>query len=134
MRSCFLFLGAISALVGVGMGAFGAHGLKAILSVEQLTIFQTAVTYQMWHALGLLAISIIYQQVAKSNLLIWAGWLMFIGIIIFSGSLYLLVLLDLKWLGMITPIGGVNFIVAWILIAIFAGQKQHHSRYTHERR
>ena len=77
MRSCFLFLGAISALVGVGMGAFGAHGLKAVLSVEQLTIFQTAVTYQMWHALGLLGIGIIYQQVAKSNLLIWAGWLMF---------------------------------------------------------
>ena len=134
MRSCFLFLGAISALVGVGMGAFGAHGLKAVLSVEQLTIFQTSVTYQMWHALGLLGIGIIYQQVAKSNLLIWAGWLMFMGIIIFSGSLYLLVLLDLKWLGMITPIGGVNFIVAWILIDIFAGQKQHHSRYTHESR
>ena len=134
MNIKFVITSIILIIIGIVLGAFGAHGLKAVLSVEQLTIFQTAVTYQMWHALGLLGIGIIYQQVAKSNLLIWAGWLMFIGIIIFSGSLYLLVLLDLKWLGMITPIGGVNFIVAWILIAIFAGQKQHHSRYTHERR
>ena len=92
MRSCFLFLGAISALIGVGMGAFGAHGLKTVLSVEQLTIFQTAVTYQMWHALGLVGIGIIYQQLTTSKLLVWAGWLMFIGILVFSGSLYLLVL------------------------------------------
>ena len=134
MKSGFLFLGAISALVGVGMGAFGAHGLKAILSPEMLTVYQTGVTYQMWHALGLISIALISQQVPESKLLSWAGWLMFIGILLFSGSLYVLVLLDLKWLGMITPIGGVSFIAAWVLIAIFAVQKQHHSRYTHARR
>jgi uncharacterized membrane protein YgdD (TMEM256/DUF423 family) len=134
MKSVFLFLGAISALVGVGMGAFGAHGLKAILSPEMLTVYQTGVTYQMWHALGLMGIALMRQQIPESKLLIWAGWLMFIGILVFSGSLYLLVLLDLKWLGMITPVGGVSFILSWLLIAIFAAQKQHHSRYTHARR
>ena len=134
MKSVFLFLGAISALVGVGMGAFGAHGLKAILSPEMLAVYQTGVTYQMWHALGLMGIALMRQQIPESKLLIWAGWLMFIGILVFSGSLYLLVLLDLKWLGMITPVGGVSFILSWLLIAIFAAQKQHHSRYTHARR
>jgi uncharacterized membrane protein YgdD (TMEM256/DUF423 family) len=134
MKSCFLFLGAISALVAVGMGAFGAHGLKAILSPELLAVYQTGVTYQMWHALGLMVIALMRQQVPESKLLIWAGWLMFIGILVFSGSLYLLALLDLKWLGMITPLGGVSFIMAWLLTAIFAAQKQHHSRYTHARR
>jgi uncharacterized membrane protein YgdD (TMEM256/DUF423 family) len=134
MQSCFLFLGAISALIGVGMGAFGAHGLKAVLSPELLTVYQTGVTYQMWHALGLIGIAFMRQQVPQSRLLIWAGWLMFIGILIFSGSLYLLALLNLKWLGMITPLGGVNFIIAWLLIAIFAAKKPHNSRYTHARR
>jgi uncharacterized membrane protein YgdD (TMEM256/DUF423 family) len=134
MKSGFLFLGAISALIGVGMGAFGAHGLKVTLSPELLTVYQTGVTYQMWHALGLINIALISQQIPESKLLRWAGWLMFTGILLFSGSLYLLVLLDLKWLGMITPIGGVSFITAWLFIAIFATRKQHHSRYTSARR
>jgi uncharacterized membrane protein YgdD (TMEM256/DUF423 family) len=123
MRSVFLFLGAISALTGVGMGAFGAHGLKAILSPETLTVYQTGVTYQMWHALGLIGIALMRQRVPASKLLSWAGGLMFFGILLFSGSLYLLALLNLKWLGMITPIGGVSFITAWSLIAIFAAKK-----------
>ena len=134
MKSAFLLLGALSALTGVGMGAFGAHGLKATLSPEMLTVYQTGVSYQMWHALGLIGIALIRQRVPESKLLSWAGWLMFIGILLFSGSLYLLALLDLKWLGMITPIGGVSFITAWLLIVIFAAKKQHHSRYTHARR
>jgi uncharacterized membrane protein YgdD (TMEM256/DUF423 family) len=134
MKSGFLFLGAISALIGVGMGAFGAHGLKATLSPEMLTVYQTGVTYQMWHALGLIGIALMRRQVSESKLLNWAGYLMFFGIVLFSGSLYLLALLNLTWLGMITPIGGISFLIAWLLIAIFAAQKQHHSRYTHARR
>ena len=134
MKSGFLFLGALSALIGVGMGAFGAHGLKAILTPEMLTVYQTGVTYQMWHALGLISIALMCQHVPESKLLIWAGWLMFIGIVLFSGSLYLLVLLNLKWLGMITPLGGVSFITAWLLIAIFAAKNQHQSRYSSARR
>ena len=120
MRSGFLFLAAVSAVIGVGMGAFGAHGLKAVLSPELLAVYQTGVSYQMWHALGLMGIAIMGQQFPESKLLAWAGSLMFIGIVLFSGSLYVLAILDLKWLGMITPVGGVCFIMAWVLIAIFA--------------
>lgn len=122
MKSGFLLLGALSALTGVGMGAFGAHGLKAILSPELLAVYQTGVSYQMWHALGLMNIALTSRQVPESGLLNWAGWLMFTGILLFSGSLYLLALLNLKWLGMITPLGGASFITAWVLIAIFAAK------------
>ncbi|MFA6052989.1 MAG: DUF423 domain-containing protein [Methylobacter sp.] len=133
MKPVFLLLGALSALIGVGMGAFGAHGLKAVISPEMLTIYQTGVTYQMWHALGLIGIALIPQQASDSKLVHWAGWLMFAGIVLFSGSLYLLVLLSLNWLGMITPIGGVSFLTAWLLITIFAAKNirasGHDSRY-----
>jgi uncharacterized membrane protein YgdD (TMEM256/DUF423 family) len=133
MKSVFLFLASLSALTGVGLGAFGAHGLKNVLSPELLTIYQTGVTYQMWHALGLMGIALVHQQSPESKLINWAGWLMFIGIIVFSGSLYLLAILDLKWIGILTPIGGVSFIMAWVLIAIFATKKQHNSRYKNAR-
>ena len=134
MRSVFLFLGAMSALLAVALGAFGAHGLKNILSPELMVTYQTAVNYQMWHALGLIGISFVHQQDQESKLIAWTGWLMFFGILIFSGSLYLLVLLNIKELGMLTPLGGVSFIVAWALLAIYAAQKQHHNRYNHARR
>jgi uncharacterized membrane protein YgdD (TMEM256/DUF423 family) len=133
MKSVFLFLASLSALTGVGLGAFGAHGLKNVLSPELLTVYQTGVTYQMWHALGLMGIALVQQQSPESKLINWAGWLMFIGIIVFSGSLYLLAILDLKWIGILTPIGGVSFIMAWVLIAIFATKKQHNSRYKNAR-
>ena len=122
MRSVFLLLSALSGFIGVAMGAFGAHGLKEILTAEMLVVYKTAVDYQMWHALALGLISIIRYQKPESALLKWAGWLMFIGILLFSGSLYLLAILNIKWLGMITPLGGVAFLVAWILVAIFAYQ------------
>jgi uncharacterized membrane protein YgdD (TMEM256/DUF423 family) len=120
MRSVFLFLSAVCGLTGVAMGAFGAHGLKAVLTTEMLTVYKTAVDYQMWHALGLGLIAIFRQQASESALLTWAGWLMFVGIILFSGSLYLLAILNAKWLGMITPLGGVAFLSAWICVTIFA--------------
>ena len=81
MQSVFLFFGAISALIGVGLGAFGAHGLKSMLSPEMLDVYKTGVTYQMWHALGLFGISILRRQSPQSALLKWSGWLMFIGIV-----------------------------------------------------
>ena len=120
MKEIFLFLSAVCGLTGVAMGAFGAHGLKAMLSVEMLAVYKTAVDYQMWHALGLGLIAIFRQQVPESALLKWAGWLMFVGILLFSGSLYLLAILNIKWLGMITPLGGVAFLSAWICVTIFA--------------
>lgn len=104
------------------MGAFGAHGLKSMLSPELLTVYQTGVTYQMWHALGLVATALIGQHAPPSKLLCWAGWLMFFGITIFSGSLYLLAIFNLKWLGLFTPIGGIGFLTAWLLIAVFAAK------------
>ncbi|MDO9168230.1 MAG: DUF423 domain-containing protein [Methylobacter sp.] len=128
----FLLLGALSALIGVGMGAFGAHGLKTVISPEMLAVYQTGVTYQMYHALGLIGVALINRQAPDSKLLHWAGRLMFTGILLFSGSLYLLVFLNLKWLGMITPIGGVCFLTAWLLITLFAAKNirasDHHNR------
>jgi uncharacterized membrane protein YgdD (TMEM256/DUF423 family) len=133
VKSTFLLLGALSALIGVGMGAFGAHGLKAVISPEMLSVYQTGVTYQMWHALGLIAIALISEQAPDSKLLRWAGGLMFAGILLFSGSLYALALLNHTRLGMITPFGGVCFLAAWLLIALFANQNtrssDHYSRY-----
>jgi uncharacterized membrane protein YgdD (TMEM256/DUF423 family) len=134
MHSVFLFLGALSAFIGVGMGAFGAHGLKAILSPDMLAVYQTAVTYQMWHALGLIGIALLRQLTPDSQLLPWAGWLMFVGILLFSGSLYLLALLGLGWLGIITPVGGVSFLTAWALIIIFAMKTNTIAGTSHARR
>ncbi len=129
MRSVFIFLGAFSALIGVASGAFGAHALKAELSAEALAIYHTGVDYQMWHALGLLGVGILHQQMAETKLLSWAGWLMFSGICLFSGSLYLLALTNLHWLGMITPIGGICFLLAWLLLCCTFIQKKNTSRY-----
>ena len=120
MQSIFLFLAAVSAFIGVAMGAFGAHGLKSVLSTEMLAVYKTAVTYQMWHALGLTGLALLRERTPECRLLIWAGWLMFTGIILFSGSLYLLSLFNLKGLGMVTPFGGIAFLLAWLLIAIHA--------------
>ncbi len=115
--------------MGVGLGAFGAHALKTTLSAEALTIYQTGINYQMWHALGLVGIACLQNQMPDSRLVPWAGWFMFIGILLFSGSLYLLALLDIHWLGMITPIGGACFLIAWLLTCLSATQKKPNSRY-----
>jgi uncharacterized membrane protein YgdD (TMEM256/DUF423 family) len=130
MQSIFLFFGALSALIGVGMGAFGAHGLKNAISPEMLAVYQTGVSYQMWHALGLLGVALIRRHDPESRLLTWAGWLMLIGIVLFSGSLYLLAMMDLKQLGMITPFGGVSFLIAWLLLAVYAARKPRARRYS----
>ncbi len=119
MKSPFLALAAFCAMLAVCLGAFGAHGLKHIISPEMLAVYKTGVTYHMWHALGLAFIAHYHAQ-QKSTLLNFAGWLMFCGIILFSGSLYLLALLSIRWLGMITPFGGLCFIAAWLLFGIFA--------------
>ena len=120
MHPVFLLLSAVSALLAVTMGAFGAHALKAVLSIEMLAVYKTAVTYQMWHALGLGIIALLRQQNPDERIIIYAGWLMFAGIILFSGSLYILSLSGVKWLGMITPIGGLCFLSAWLFVSFFA--------------
>lgn len=120
MAKIFVIIGAICAFLSVAIGAFGAHGLKDKLSQHYLSIFETGVQYQMMHALGLILIGILADKMiqGQSALLNWAGWLMLAGIIVFSGSLYLLSITKVSILGAITPIGGVAFLVSWLLIVI----------------
>jgi len=113
----FLFLGALACMLAVLSGAFGAHALRGKLTADLLAIYQTAVQYHFWHALGLLAIGIVAIYLPTSAPLRWAGWLMLAGVVGFSGSLYLLALTGARWLGAITPIGGTAFIVSWALFA-----------------
>ncbi|MFC4276422.1 DUF423 domain-containing protein [Achromobacter aloeverae] len=117
MDRIFALLGALNMFIAVGAGAFGAHGLKARLDAGMLAIWQTGVTYQMAHALGLLAIAALAPRFG-SSLLAGAGWLMFAGIVVFSGSLYVLALTNVRWLGAITPIGGLGFLAGWLLVAL----------------
>ncbi|MDQ4120771.1 MAG: DUF423 domain-containing protein [Acidobacteriota bacterium] len=112
----FLALGAISALIGVAAGAFGAHGLKSRLSAEMLVIFETGVRYQMYHAFALLVVAWASSRFPGS-LLSTAGWLFVIGTLLFSGSLYILSLTETRWLGAITPLGGVAFLGGWLCLA-----------------
>ena len=114
----FLLIGAANGALAVLMGAFGAHALKSRLSAEMMAVYQTGIHYHMFHALGLLAAGLLAAQLPGSASLKWSGWLMLIGIILFSGSLYLLSATGLRWLGMITPIGGLSFIAAWVLFVL----------------
>ncbi len=125
MFRTFLLLSTFSALVAVMVGAFGAHGLRQSLTAEAMTIYQTAVSYHFWHALGIGLIALVTVHHPGSRLLCWAGWLMFIGIVLFSGSLYLLAISGIRTLGMITPFGGLAFITAWLLAALFAFKLPH---------
>lgn len=118
----FIIVGAINAAIAVGFGAFGAHALKDRLSEHYLAIWETAVQYQMFHAVALLAIGILMSStlLGPSTQLSWAGYLILAGIVIFSGSLYVLSLSGIGILGAITPIGGVAFIAGWIMLIIAA--------------
>ena len=116
----FLVFGSLNALIGVGLGAFGAHGLKAKVTTEMLAAWNTAVLYHLIHALGLLMIGILCQLLPGVPLVRSAGWAILVGILFFSGSLYLMVLSNTRWLGMITPLGGCAFMVGWLLLALAA--------------
>ncbi len=113
-----LTLAGIFAALAVLLGAFGAHGLKEKLTPEMLLVYQTAVQYHMWHALGLAVIGFAALQWPHAGALRWAGVLVILGIILFSGSLYALALTNMKMLGAITPFGGLAFIVAWVVFAV----------------
>ena len=105
----FLILGGINAALVVLLGAFGAHALKARLTAEMLAVYQTGVHYHLFHALGLLVVGLVATQIADSTYLKWSGWLMLAGIVLFSGSLYVLNISGLRRLGMVTPTGGIAF-------------------------
>lgn len=120
MLKLFMLIGSINMLIAVGLGAFGAHGLQPKLSERMFEIYQTGVQYHMIHAVGILIIASLADRFTNPVMLTWAGWAMFVGIIFFSGSLYILSISGIKILGAITPIGGVFFMVGWLLIVITA--------------
>lgn len=119
MSRTFLLLGALSAGLAVALGAFGAHGLRARLSPADLATFETGARYQMYHALALLTVAWVATQ-APGALPRAAGWLFVAGTVVFSGSLYVLVLSGQRWLGAVTPIGGVAFLAGWACLALAA--------------
>ena len=112
----FLVAAALSAALAVAAGAFGAHGLSTHVTPERLATFETAARYQMYHALALLAIGLLMERQPEAALLRRAAWLFLAGTVLFSGSLYLLVLTDTPILGAITPFGGVAFIAGWLVL------------------
>jgi uncharacterized membrane protein YgdD (TMEM256/DUF423 family) len=119
MDRTFVFVAALMGFVGVGLGAFGAHGLRGRLSPEMLAVFETGVRYQMYHALALLAVAILMTRI-EGRAIVVAGWSFITGILIFSGSLYALALTGVTTLGAITPLGGVAFLAGWVALAIAA--------------
>lgn len=119
MDRIFIFLGSVSGFIAVAAGAFAAHGLKGRLAPEMLAIFETGAKYQMYHALALLAAAACAGQWG-GRLPAAAGWLFAGGTLIFSGSLYLLALTGTRWLGAITPLGGVMFLAGWACLAAAA--------------
>ena len=119
MDKNFLLIGSVAAFLAVGLGAFGAHGLRARLSPDMLAVFETGVRYHMYHALALLATALVMERMG-GPLMICAGWSFTAGIVLFSGSLYLLALTGMTALGAITPIGGLAFLIGWACLAIAA--------------
>ena len=117
MRKGFFLLAALSGFMSVVLGAFAAHGLKTVASPEMIVIFNLGVEYQFYHTFALISVAFAGHWFS-SRLLDWAGYLFIVGMTLFSGSLYIYALFGTKWTGLITPIGGVCFLVGWLLIAV----------------
>ena len=117
MSNLLIGLGALSAFFSVAAGAFGAHALKQSLPADMLAVYHTAVDYQFFHSLGLIAIGSIYRVSPRRHHAA-SAWLMLAGILIFSGSLYILSITGIRWLGMVTPIGGLCLLAAWLMLAL----------------
>ena len=117
MAKVFITLASLSGMLAVTLGAFGAHALKNRLDDYAMGVFQTAVQYQFYHSLALLAVGVIALSHPQAALLRSSGWLFVLGIVVFSGSLYLLSFSGLRWLGAVTPIGGLAFIAGWACLS-----------------
>lgn len=113
-----IVIGSVLMMLGVAFGAFGAHIVEGMLTADRFDVYQTAVQYHFYHAIGLVLIGALSQHMSETKWLQWSSWLITAGVVIFSGSLYLLTLTDTGWLGAITPIGGAAFIAGWICFAI----------------
>ena len=117
MDKFWIWMGALNAFLSVAAGAFGAHGLKERVDASLIEVWKTGAQYQMYHALGMLAVAFVAAQKPAAA---WAGWAMLGGIVLFSGSLYVMTLTGMRWLGAITPFGGLSFLAAWAILAIVA--------------
>lgn len=120
MAKLTLMLSALSGLLAVAFGAFGAHALRARLDDYSLRVFETAVQYQFYHALALLGVALLLLRNPESSLLHSSTWLFALGTLVFSGSLYLLSISGVRWLGAITPLGGLAFIAGWACLGAAA--------------
>ncbi len=118
MERLFFILAGLSGAISVILGAFGAHALRDRITPDLLDTFKTGVNYQMYHALALVGIALAFSRLPGSTLLGIAGWLFIAGTILFSGSLYLLVTTGVRWLGAITPFGGLAFIAGWFCLVL----------------
>jgi uncharacterized membrane protein YgdD (TMEM256/DUF423 family) len=119
MDRIFFGVGALSALISVAAGAFGAHALRGRLAPDYLAVFETAARYQMYHALALFAVAWAITR-WPGPLPVWAGWLFVGGTVVFSGSLYILALSGIRWFGAITPLGGAAFLAGWLCLMVSA--------------
>jgi uncharacterized membrane protein YgdD (TMEM256/DUF423 family) len=119
MKLNWFAVGAIAGAIGVALGAFGAHALKSRVTEDLLSVFEIGVRYQMYHALALFAVAWAAGR-WPGNWINAAGWLFIAGILVFSGSLYLMTLSGARWLGAVTPVGGLCFILGWIALAVAA--------------
>lgn len=117
MANLFISLASLSGLLAVAFGAFGAHALRGRLDDYAMGVFETAVQYHFYHSLALLAVGVLALGQPQTVLLKSSGWLFLLGLVLFSGSLYLLSLSGIKWLGAVTPLGGLAFIAGWGCLA-----------------
>lgn len=117
MHKTIAIAGALNALLAIVLGAFLAHALDTILSESMRAVFNTAVDYHTWHALALILLALSYSHIENKRLILTSALLMMLGIVLFCGSLYLLAISGLTKLGIITPFGGVSFILSWIIYA-----------------
>ncbi len=118
MAKIYLLIGALNGFLAVALGAFGAHGLKQRLSPDLLAVFQTGVQYHFYHTLALLLVAALMLHWPQNTALRWSALLFCIGMLVFSGSLYVLSITGIRWLGAITPIGGLAFLAGWIVLAV----------------
>jgi uncharacterized membrane protein YgdD (TMEM256/DUF423 family) len=122
MERTFFIIGSLLGALSVALGAFGAHALRDRIEASLLANYQTGVSYMFYHALALFVVVVALTRWPGSNQPVWAGWLFVVGIVFFSGSLFVMAFTGQRWLGAITPIGGVAFIAGWLLLAWGAWQ------------
>lgn len=120
MPQVFVFIAGVSGFIAVALGAFAAHALRKRLAAEHLAIFQTGVQYQMYHTFAILAVALLQYWTEPSRLMVLAGWCFVAGIVLFSGSLYLLAFTRNRAFGPITPLGGLAFLAGWVLLIVSA--------------